>query len=241
MSEERPLTAETEQNENAERHNSTQHYEVLMELGDCLTSVGKYDEAQRRYEEAALLSPDAAGPYVGIGVVALQKNMLEDADIAFRVACRLDPNCAKAYAGQAMIEQQKKNYSQAFKMYLKCLELESDNLTALLGLFQASCQMGSFEEIIHYLQIYLDMHPGDTSVMFALSALYMKDGRLAESRKILKDILILQPEHKDAANLLEEVERGIAQREQSVICGPSTLRFDSGHTVPGTTPVNAIS
>jgi tetratricopeptide (TPR) repeat protein len=219
MFEERPLTAETEQNEIIEQHNSTQHYEVLMELGDCLTNVGKYDEAHRKYEEAALLSPDAAGPYVGLGVVALQKSQIEDAEIAFRVACRLNPNCAKAYSGLAMIEQQRKNYSKAFKMYLKCLELESDNLTALLGLFQASCQMGSFEEIIHYLQIYLDMHPGDTSVMFALSALYIKDGRLAESRKILGDILVLQPEHKDAANLLEEVERGIVQREQSeVVC-----------------------
>jgi tetratricopeptide (TPR) repeat protein len=219
MSEERPLTAESETNESAEQHNSTQHYEVLMELGDCLTNVGKYDEAQQRYEKAALLSPDAAGPYLGLGVVALQTNKLEDAEIAFRVACRLDQNCAKAYAGIAMIEQQRKHYSHAFKMYLKCLELESDNLTALLGLFQTSCQMGSFEEISHYLRVYLDMHPGDTSVMFALSALCMKDGRLAESRKILGDILVLQPEHKDAANLLEEVERGIVQREQSeVVC-----------------------
>ena len=218
MSEERPFTAETGQNENAEQHNSTQHYEVLMELGDCLMNVGKYDEAQQKYEEAALLSPDAAGPYVGLGVVALQKNMLEDADIAFRVACRLDLNCARAYAGLAMISQQQTHYTQAFKMYLKCLELESDNLTALLGLFQTSCQMGSFEKIIHYLLVYLDMHPGDTSVMFALAALYMKDGRGAESREILRNVLALEPGHKDAANLLEEVERGIVQRKQAEVC-----------------------
>jgi tetratricopeptide (TPR) repeat protein len=215
MFEDKPVTAETDQNGIAEQHNTTQHYEVLMELGDCLTNVGKYDEAQQRYEKAALLSPDAAGPYLGLGVVALQTNKLEDAEIAFRVACRLDQKCAKAYAGMAMIEQQRKRYSQAFKLYLKCLELESDNFTALLGLFQTSCQMGSFEEIIRYLQIYLDMHPSDTSVMFALSALYMKDGRVTESRKVLKDILALQPEHKDAANLLEEIERGMVQRKQS--------------------------
>jgi tetratricopeptide (TPR) repeat protein len=234
MSERKPVTSETGPSEIVEQNNMTQHYEVLMELGDCLTNVGKYDEAQQRYEKAALLSPDAAGPYLGLGVVAMQKNMLEDSDIAFRVACRLDPNCAKAYAGMAMIEQQRTHYSKAFKMYLKCLELESDNLTALLGLFQTSCQMGSFEEIIHYLQVYLDMHPGDTSVMFALSALYMKDGRLTESRNILNNILALQPEHKDAGNLLEEVERGIVQREKSGVSSPSTLRFGSEQTMLGT-------
>jgi O-antigen biosynthesis protein len=218
MSQERPVITQTESNENVEQHNTTQHYEVLMELGDCLANLGKYAEAQQRYEKAALLSPDAAKPYLGLGVVALQTNKVDDAEIAFRVACRLDPKCAKAYAGLAMIEQQKMRYSQAFKMYLKCLELEGDNLTALLGLFQTSCQMGSFEEIIHYLQVYLDMHPGDTSVMFALSALYMKDGRLTESKKILNNILVLQPEHTDAANLLEEVERGIVQRKQAEVC-----------------------
>jgi Flp pilus assembly protein TadD len=84
-------------------------------------------------------------------------------------------------------------------------------------LFQTSCQMGSFEKIIHYLQAYLDMHPGDASVMFALAALYMKDGRFEESRKILRDVLTLQPEHKEAANLLEEVEREFSQREKSEV------------------------
>jgi tetratricopeptide (TPR) repeat protein len=234
MSEERFVAARSESKENVEQHNTTQHYDVLMELGDCLTNTGQHSEAKQRYEKAALLFPDAAGPYLGLGVIELQTNKLEDAEIAFRVACRLDPKCAKAYAGLAMIEQQKTRYSQAFKMYLKCLELESDNLTALLGLFQTSCQMGSFEEVIHYLRVYLDMHPGDTSVMFALSALYMKDGRLEESRNILNDILLLQPEHKDAANLLEEVERLIVQRRQGEVCCSSSSLQSASFGASGT-------
>lgn len=211
MPEERIYTTVASQNEAAEQHDSTQHYNVLMELADCLVSVGKYDEANRHYEKAAVLDPDAPGPYVGLGVIALQKNSPDDAEIAFRVACRLDPDCARAYAGLAMLAQQRMRYVEAFNMYLKCLEIENDNLTALLGLFQTSCQMGSFEKITHYLQKYLDMHPGDVSVMFALATLYMKDGRLDESRGILRDVLALTPAHKDAANLLEEVERELSK------------------------------
>jgi tetratricopeptide (TPR) repeat protein len=200
------------QNEIVEQNNATQHYEVLMELADCLANVGKYDEAKEHYEEAAQLDCDAAGPYVGLGVVALQNEKLDDAEIAFRVGCRLGPDCGKAYAGLAIVAQHRGNFPEAFKMYLKCLELENDNLTALLGLFQASCQMGSFEKIIHYLQVYLEMHPGDVSVMFALATLYMKDKKLDESRKILRDVLALQPEYGEAAKLLEEVERQIAMQ-----------------------------
>ncbi len=202
-----------------EQHDSTQHYEVLQELGDCYTSVGNYTQAQQYYEKAAVLSPDEAGPYVGLGVVALQKNLLDDAEIAFRVACRLDANCAKAYTGFAMIAQQRADYKRAFEMYLKSLELDTDNLIALLGLFQASCQMGSFAQVTHYLEMYLNMHPGDISVMFPLAALYMKDGKFEESKKILLDLLSLDENHKDAANLLEEAEHSLAQAKQGIQTG----------------------
>lgn len=202
------------QDNTTEQIDLTQHYETLQELGDCYTSVGNYDQAQHCYEKATSLGPDESAPYVGLGVVALQKNLLEDAEIAFRVAHRLDPNCAKAYAGLGMIAQQKNDYQKAFELYLKCLQLDTDNLTALLGLFQTSCQMGSFTKIIHYLQLYLDIHPGDTSVMFSLAALYMKDGRLEQSKKILLDILTLDPNNKDAVNLLEEVEHGLTKNSQ---------------------------
>jgi len=198
-----------------QQHDSTQHYEALQEMGDCYASVGSYKQAQENYEKAAVLAPDAPDPYVGLGVVALQNNQLDDAEIAFKVACRLDANCAKAYAGLGLTAQQRTDYKRAFEMYLKCLELDTDNLIAILGLFQASCQMGSFAQVTHYLEVYLNMHPGDTSVMFPLAALYMKDGRFQESRKVLLDVLALDGDHKDAANLLEEVEHSLVQENQA--------------------------
>jgi tetratricopeptide (TPR) repeat protein len=148
-------------------------------------------------------------------VVALQKGLLEDAEIAFRVACRLDAECSKAYAGLAMVAQERGDFQRAFDSYLKCLELDTDNLTALLGLFQTSCRMGSFGKVIHYLEVYLDMHPGDGSVMFSLAALYVKENRLEQAGALLADLLALNPGNEDAANLLEEVEHSLAGRKQA--------------------------
>ena len=193
-----------------ERHKLTQHYEVLQELGDCYTSVGDYSQAHRCYEKAASLGPDEPGPYVGLGVAALQIAKLEDAEIAFRVACRLDPKCAKAYAGLAMVAQQRRDYPQSFDLYMKSLELDTNNISALLGLFQVSCEMRSFAKVIYYLEVYLQMHPGDTSVMFALSALYLKDGQTEQAKHMLEDLVALEPTNRDAVNLLEEVEHTLA-------------------------------
>ena len=177
------------QNNTVEQENITQHYQALQELGDCYASVDDCAKAQKCYEKAASLEPDEAGPYVGLGVVALRQNLLDDAEVAFKVACRLDHDSSEAYAGLGLVAQQKEDHKHAFEMFLKCLERDTENMTALLGLFQTSCQMGSFAKVIRYLEIYLDMHPGDRAVMFSLAALYMKDGRCEQSREVLLDVL----------------------------------------------------
>jgi tetratricopeptide (TPR) repeat protein len=193
----------------------TQHYDVLKELGDCYVSVGEYEQARECYDKAAGLAPDEAGPYIGFGVIAMQSGELADAETAFKVARRLDPRCSKAYSGLAMICQQKGDAAEAFELYLKSLELDSDNLTALLGLFQASCAMGSFSKVIHYLGLYLDVHPGDTTVMFCLATLQLKDNQPQKARELLLNILALDSGNTDAANLLEEVEHTLAQNYRS--------------------------
>jgi tetratricopeptide (TPR) repeat protein len=204
------MDMDTARMDESDKHKRTQHYEVLRELGDCHTSVGNYSQAQRCYEKAAALGPDEPGPYVGLGVAALQRGKLDDAEIAFRVACRLDANCAKAYAGLAMVAQQRGEFQRAFDHYMKSLGLDADSITALLGLFQVSCEMGSFAKVIHYLEVYLEMHAGDTSVMFALAALYLKDNRPEQSKNMLLSVLTLEPANRDAADLLEEVEHCLA-------------------------------
>lgn len=195
-----------------EEHDVSQRYRALQELGSCYASVGNYALARRCYEETATLAPDEPGPYIGLGVVALQSEQLEDAETAFKVACRLDNNCSGAYNGLAMVYQQKAEFARSLQMYSRCLELESDNLIALLGLFQTSRHTGSFSKVRVHLEVYLQMHPGDTAIMFCLVSLYIKAGRFNEAKRVLSDILILDPAYSIASDLLEEVEHKLAQK-----------------------------
>lgn len=192
-------------------HGWTQHYELMREMGDCYTQLGDFEQARHCYEKAAALEPDEDGPYVGTGVIALQEGRVDDAELAFRVALRLNRDSSRAWAGLAMIRQQTGDLSGAFDCYLKSLNLDSDNLTALLGLFQVSCQMGSFGRVIEFLKVYLDMHPGDTAVMFCLATLYVKEHNPQQAQRLLEDILVFEPDNADARNLLEEVEHIQAQ------------------------------
>jgi tetratricopeptide (TPR) repeat protein len=189
----------------------SQRYDVLVELGDCHATVGNSLPARECYEQAAQIEPDRAEPYVGLGVVSLQKDDIDNAEIAFKVAVRLDAKCAKAWCGLGMVSQIRQQFQLAQEYYLRSLDIDADNLTALLGLFQSSCQMGSFSKVIFYLNAYLNMHPGDTAVMFCLATLYMKDGKYPQAAGLLKEVLALAPDNTDAANLLEEVDNKLSQ------------------------------
>jgi hypothetical protein len=47
--------------------------------------------------------------------------------------------------------------------------------------------------------------------MFSLAALYRRDGRLERTRELLERIVLLEPEHADARNLLEEIEHSMVE------------------------------
>ena len=190
-----------------------QHYEVLKELGDCHASLGNTDRARHCYEEARVLAPEKAGPCVGLGVVELQFGNLDAAERAFRAAADLEPACAEAYGGLAMVRQHRGKHAEAFDLYMACLDKDADNLVALLGLFQTSCQMGSFARVIRYLEVYLDRHPGDTSVLFCLATLYAREGRLMQAQHALLDVLTLEPNKPEAAKLLEQVQQKLRRMQ----------------------------
>jgi len=190
-------------------------YTVAKELGDCCAAAGNWALAKDCYEQAAYLEPDRPGAYLGLGVVAARDDQLDLALEAFEAALSADHNCAEAYGGMAMIHQQKKHYHQAFDLYLRCLERDTDNLVALLGLFQTSCQMGTFARVIEFLEAYLDRHRADTAVLFCLATLYAREGRLDDAKYALLEVLAIEPDKAEATDLLAQVHRSIHRAQET--------------------------
>ena len=188
-------------------------YAALKELGDCHAAVGDTAAARQCYQDACSLAPEETGAYVGLGVLAVQDDRLEEARRSFDIARHLDPECAEAYEGLATVHRRTQNFPGAFEMYLKCLELDTNNLMALLGLFQTSCQMGTFSKITYYLETFLEQHPNDTAVLFCLATLYARDGRLRPASKALRTLLDLEPNKIEAAKLLAQVTNSLARDE----------------------------
>ncbi|MCE5326324.1 MAG: hypothetical protein LLG01_07890 [Planctomycetaceae bacterium] len=186
-------------------------YQGLKEDADCCALAGELGRARSLYCQALELEPHRAGAYAGLGVVALAEGRPYEAQGYFELARDLDRNCLEACSGLAMIYQDRKQYRQAFNMYLRCLEIDADNLMALLGLFQASCQMGTFSMIVQYLKVYLSRHGDDAAVLFCLATLYAREGSLPAAREAVLKVLSLQPDNAEAAALLDRIEQTLCR------------------------------
>ena len=169
-----------------------------------------YEQDQRQCLASAAGGGSQVEACVQFGAIAVEAGRWDDATQALNAALAMDPRCSEAYGSLAMIHQKRQDYPQAVDNYLKCLELDGDNLIALLGLFQTCCKMGTFAVIIRYLEIYLGGHPRDVAVLFCLATLYARDGSLKKAREILRVVLNLEPANTEAAYLLRQVEAALS-------------------------------
>jgi len=185
--------------------------DLLTQLGSCRAAAGAYAEAERCCHAALAEAPDQAGPYLALGMLALEHGRTEKAERFYRVARELQPDHSEAHAALAMIAQQAERYEEAFDLYLQSLRCDSDNLVALLGLFQTSCQMGDFSQIIHYLELYLAGHGNDAPVQFCLATLYARQGRLEEAWNMTMQVLAAEPQKREVAELLAQLEDALAE------------------------------
>lgn len=184
-------------------------YETLQDLGDCCVAAERWSEARECYAQAAALAPARAAPFVALGAVAFQTGQYEQARQAFQIALRKEPDHPAAHGGLAMVYQQTGDHPAAFDCYLRCLELDGDNLVALLGLFQTSSAMGTFAKIIHFLEVYLSRHGEDHAVLFCLASLYARDGQYRRAADALQQVLRAEPGKADARQLLDEVRKHV--------------------------------
>ena len=199
---------------------SNENYQLLKEPGDWCAETDNFERAEDCYRQAVSAAPGEPGPYIGLGFLALQFDQLDDAAKVFGTVMKLKSDCAEAHGCMAMVHQRRKEYPQASDMYVKCLQANPDNLVSLLGLFQTSRRMGSFSKVIHYLELFLEMHPDDTSMLFCLAALYARAGRLGEARQTLVRVVSIDPDKTEAVALLDKVHGAIINAQAGAAVEP---------------------
>ena len=107
--------------------------DALMERGNGLESLGKYEEALEQYEEILRLDPQCAAAYLGQGEALNACKQYEAALLAYGAALRLDPASGAAYVGTGQALSGLGRHNEALAAYEKALLLNPLDLDAAIG------------------------------------------------------------------------------------------------------------
>jgi tetratricopeptide (TPR) repeat protein len=181
-------------------------YEINKELGECYLFMGELDKARDYYEKAAQSNGIHPDPYLGLATIAVQQGELEAAMQLYQKAASIEPG-DKALAGMGLITMETGDKNQAFDFFAQALEKNPENMIALFGMVQLGHVCDRLADVIPFLETYLSIDPGKHEVRYSLAGCLFALGKKDLAATHLQTILADDPTHKDARELLDQLEQ----------------------------------
>ena len=197
-------------------------------LGDAYLEQGQAAEAEQAYAQALLRDPRQAWAYYGLGVIAEEQNVLENALAFCQVAWELAPNYAQlrdpviriaarrfGSDGQAQLTSAAlaQLYANTARLQRAAMEYRSalhdlpDRVDLKLGLAETLWQLGKNAEAADLCRQVLEENPVAIQALIILADIEGRAGNTDEAAGLRARIRAIDPDGAIAAAMLARNER----------------------------------
>jgi adenylate cyclase len=160
--------------------------------GTALSIGGKYDDAERAFENAILLNPSLYEPYYFYGRDCLAQGKFEKAARLFNEACRVEPADyqAPSFLSMAYAELGREaERAEASQRTLLCAEnhvdLHPDNGRALTFGAYALVELGQVDRAREWARRALEADKDEPAIIYNVACMYAQLGELEDAIELL--------------------------------------------------------
>jgi len=132
---------------------------IYSRLGIDEMHLQDLPKAVEALNHAKELNPAELGNWLDLGMAYLQLGRQGDAERAFKAITAQNDHYAAAYDGLGLLAVQRKDPETARRQFEKALEVDPDDVKAMLDLGILYQQTGNDAQALHYLQSFLDKVP----------------------------------------------------------------------------------
>ena len=132
----------------------------------------------------------------------LTDNNLPKARVALRNVLKIDPKDTEAMFILGEVEEQEKNWRNAYSHFLQVIELNPNHRNALIKLGKIYLQGGLTDETLETVNSILTTHPNDPVAKTLRAAVTAKQGNISGAITETKKIMTQHPSETDPAILL---------------------------------------
>ncbi|NQT50813.1 tetratricopeptide repeat protein, partial [bacterium] len=185
--------------------------------------------AWRAYAEAHRADPKYLDAYLHAGFHCIRKYAWKYATEEFQKALKLNPHCAVAHAGLAIVALRNGKFKPAQDTLDTALKI-NPNLPVARQLRAALLTMEErHDEARQQLQHVLDVNPNDLAALSLLAAHHEARGKPAERDAVVKQVLRLNSHHADLYTTLARAGERRRQFPRAVEWARQAIETDPGH------------
>jgi tetratricopeptide (TPR) repeat protein len=155
---------------------------------EALEMQGKWDEAQREYEEMIEKNPDSSGLHFLLGRLLLSKpgadaTAASRAKQEFRKELQIDPQNAGAEYILGEMARQESNWEEAIPHFAQAAKLDPNFGDAFMGWGFCLVTLRRYDEAIPPLQSAVRLQQGNPSAHYNLAVAFSRSGKKDEADK----------------------------------------------------------
>ncbi|MFQ5559019.1 MAG: glycosyltransferase [Nitrospinota bacterium] len=180
-------------------------FELHCGMGVVCLNLKKNEEGRVHYEKAASLFPASEKPWLGKGAYFFSLGDHGKAALAYREALKRNKKSVKAMCGLGIATYFSGSLNEGFEYFREALRQDPENKMSLFYLIKGGYELEQFSVVEDALEKYLELHPADTDMLFALAGVNYRQNKPEKAKTSLDTILMFQPDHKDALDLLKKM------------------------------------
>ncbi len=174
-------------------------------MGMAAARIGKLDLAEKIYHEALNLKPGSGRVQGELGTVLVAMNRSDEALSFLGQAIEKEPENENYLGalGLAYLNEGKKK--KAFDFLKKSLDINFHRSELLPHLIQTAYDIHKLEDAEPIVARFVEFYPGNAEMTYNLAAILNKLGKVEQAREALETLLIIEPEHPKALELMAEI------------------------------------
>ncbi len=153
----------------------------IVDQGIALHDEGKFEDAERMYQQALAVEPEHAVALCYLGLLFAQRDRLEDSVELLQRAIKQDPELAEAHHNLGTVMQRLRRPEDALRHHARALELAPDYADARSGRATSLRILGHTAEAIAEFELALDRAPDHADAELGLADALVVAGRDREA------------------------------------------------------------
>ncbi len=179
--------------------------EALVGVGNCYMRLQNPQKAEVNFIKAKTHDAGFYKPWLGLGLLELYKENTKQAEIYLKKSIELNPQSDKTFCALGILKTNTNDLKESEEYFCRALDVNADHILAMKSLIEISYKTESFDRVYDHLKCFLEIHPANVNMLFAMAGIQFKRGEIEDSLQTLDEVLLLDPKHQYALDFQNSV------------------------------------